>query len=117
MPPAHGFWVILAGETPTAFRARTRDVLLPTLYQLRQTQPTVSLRWFERNRMWTDPLEAREALRAARERRRSRPPGWRPGGSHKDPRERFNLTRDQKRARFKRRAARPSESIKHPKKR
>ena len=27
----HGYWVIMAGATPTSFRARTRDVLLPIL--------------------------------------------------------------------------------------
>jgi hypothetical protein len=115
MPPAHGFWVILAGDTPTSFRARTRDVLLPTLYQLRQTQPTVSLRWFERNRVWNDPDEAREALRASRNRRRPRPVGWRPGGTHEDRRARFQLTRDQKRARFKKRQGRPPKSGNRPK--
>jgi len=114
MPPAHGFWVILAGNTPTAFRARTRDVLLPTFNQLRRTQPTVSLRWFERNRVWTDPAEAREALQALRNRRRARPGGWRPGGAHEDPRARFQLTRDQKRARFKKRQSRPPKSGNRP---
>jgi hypothetical protein len=115
MPPAHGFWVILAGDTPTSFRARTREVLLPTLHQLRRTQPTVSLRWFERNRVWTDPAEAQEALRAMRNRRRAHPVGWRPGGAHEDPRARFKLTRDEKRARFKTRQRRPPKSGNSPK--
>jgi hypothetical protein len=102
--PAFKCWVIVAGKTPTAFRARTPDVLLPTLRQLQRTQPDTTLQWFERNRLWSSPLEAREAMRA---RRQMRPSGagrgrdWRPGGDHKDPRARFKLTRDQKRARFK----------------
>jgi hypothetical protein len=94
------FWVILAGPTPTSFRARSREILLPTLYQLQQTQPDVSLKWFERGRLWSSPLEAREALVAQRQQRR-KPADWRPGGAHKDPRKRFELSRDQKRARFK----------------
>lgn len=104
-------WVIVAGTTPTAFRARTREALLPTLHQLQRTQPDSALRWFERNRLWASPLEAREALRARRTFRPARVPGWRPGGDHRDPRARYELTRDQKRARFKKRlGARPPES-------
>jgi hypothetical protein len=102
--PVRGIWVILAGNTPTAFRARTREVLLPTLHQLQRTQPNVSLRWFERNRLWTSQAEARDALRARRIERPDRRSNWRPGGEHKDPRERFELSRDEKRARFKKRA-------------
>jgi hypothetical protein len=99
----HGYWVILAGNTPTSFRARTRDVLVPTFVQLQRTQPNVSLKWFERSRIWTSPAEARDALLEQRRapRRREHPPDWRPGGDHKDPRKRFELSRDQKRARFK----------------
>lgn len=99
----HGYWIILAGNTPTSFRARTRDVLVPTFVQLRRTQPDVSLKWFERSRIWNSPGEARDALFAQRQqpRRRERPPDWRPGGEHQDPRKRFELSRDQKRARFK----------------
>jgi hypothetical protein len=99
----HGYWIILAGNTPTSFRSRTRDVLVPTFVQLQRTQPSVSLKWFERSRVWTSPGEAREALLAQRQkpRRREHPPDWRPGGDHQDPRKRFELTRDQKRAKFK----------------
>ena len=103
MPAPHSFWVIVDGATPTAFRARQRDDLLPTLKQLQRTQPAVVLRWFDRGRLWESPIEAKEALKAKRGLRSGRGPGWRPGGTHSDPRERFKLTRDQKRARFKRR--------------
>jgi hypothetical protein len=104
----HGYWVIFAGAVPTSFRARTRDVLLPTLHQLQRTQPDVTLKWFERGRVWSSPLEAKEAALAARSRPRQpkRPRDWRPGGEHRDPRQRFELTRDQKRARFKARSRR-----------
>jgi hypothetical protein len=120
----HGCWVILAGNTPTSFRARAREVLVPTFVQLRRTQPDVSLKWFERGRIWTSPAEARDALLAQRQqpRRREHPPDWRPGGDHKDPRKRFELSRDQKRARFKTRQrggpggarGRPAESDQGP---
>jgi hypothetical protein len=102
-----GFWVILAGNTPTAFRAKDRDTLLPTFKQLQRTQPTVSIQWFERNRLWNSPEEARAALIARREQEGGRTREWRPGGSHEDPRAKYQLSRDQKRARFKRNARGP----------
>jgi hypothetical protein len=120
MPTPHACWVILIGAVPTSFRAKTREELLPTYRQLQRTQPGVALRWFERGRIWESPAAARGAalLAAAetREKRRSRPPSgepkrgkdWRPGGDHKDPKARFELTRDQKRAKFKRNLIRKS---------
>jgi hypothetical protein len=105
MAPRLGFWVILAGTSPTAFRAKRRDHLLTVLYQLQRTQPDVSLKWFDRGRLWESPAEAIAALKLQRTSRRTRGPGWRPGGAHKDPRERFHKTRDQKRAQWRRRAA------------
>jgi hypothetical protein len=103
MPGRHAFWVIVAGQTPTAFRARRAEDLLPTLRQLQRTQPDTVLRWFDRGRLWESPAAERDALRASRQTRRTRPPDWRPGGTHSDPRARFKQTRDQKRARFKQR--------------
>src|SRR3954451_22703997 len=105
---SHGYWVILAGATPTSFRGRDREMLLPTLHQLQRTQPDVTLKWFDRGRVWNSPLEAKEALQRRRhERKPPRSKDWRPGGEHRDPRKRFELTRDQKRARFKARRPRP----------
>lgn len=97
----HTFWLIVHGQTPTSFRARQREDILPTFNQLKRTQPDVRLMWFERGRLWTGPREAREALLARRRAPSSRPREWRPGGSHKDPRAKFERTRDEKRARFK----------------
>lgn len=118
-PHARGWWVILDGTTPTAFRARTRETLVPTLFQLQRTQPAVVLKWVERGRVWASPAEARDAAFAARPRPKkagaARPRGWRPGGQHRDPRERFSLTRDQRRARFKARRRRPVGRDKGPK--
>jgi hypothetical protein len=100
----HAYWVILVGTTPTAFRSSTRDVLVPTWRQLQRTQSDVTLRWFERGRLWESPEAARFGLRAKPPDAEKRRADWRPGGDHRDPRARFELTRDQKRARFKDRA-------------
>lgn len=116
MPGRHAYWVIVTGTDATAFRAREREDLLPTLKQLQRTQPDAVLKWFERNRLWASREEAEAAKRV---RRRPSPPrgrDWRPGGSHIDPRARYRQTRDQKRARFKRRAtAKRTESTERPK--
>ncbi len=97
----HAFWIIVDGQTPSSFRSRHREDLLPTLNQLKRTQPQVVLMWFERGRLWASPTEAREALIVRRKAPTGRPRDWRPGGDHKDPRAKYAVTRDQKRARFK----------------
>ena len=33
MPPLSGYWIIVSGVTPTAFRSRRKEDLLPTLKQ------------------------------------------------------------------------------------
>jgi len=100
MPRNFAYWVIVTGAHATAFRARSAEDLLPTLKQLQQTQPDVELKWFERGRVWASP----EAARLRRTPRRDR--AWRPGGEHADPRARFAVSRDEKRARFKKRQVR-----------
>src|SRR5262245_53296690 len=104
-------WVIVTDSAPTAFRAKTAEELQPTLKQLQRTQPDAALKWFSRGQLWESPIAATEALRAKRKARTSPANSWRPGGSHADPRAKYQLTRDQKRARFKRRrfGAEPSE--------
>ena len=105
MAKSHSFWMIIDGAVPTAFRARDREDLLPTLTQLKRTQPNVVLMWFERGRVWESPAAARSALEARRQqpRSRDRKPDWRPGGDHRDPRAKYQISRDEKRARFKKR--------------
>jgi hypothetical protein len=107
MARSHAFWVILAGAVPTAFRSPKREDLLPTLHQLQRKQPDVTLQWFDRGRLWESPEAARAALLAKRPQFPDRKSDWRPGGSHKDPRARYQLSRDEKRARFKKRLGRP----------
>lgn len=103
MPPSHSFWVILIGKTPTSFRAKAREDLVPTLRQLQRTQTDVTLRWFERGKVWESPEAAIGAAKlAATEAREKRAKEWRPGGEHRDPKARLEMTRDQKRAKFKR---------------
>ncbi|MBK9241138.1 MAG: hypothetical protein IPL75_12920 [Acidobacteria bacterium] len=70
MPPSHSFWVILIGKTPTSFRAKEREDLVPTLRQLQRTQTDVTLRWFERGKVWSRrkrPLVRPSSLRPRRE--------------------------------------------------
>jgi len=128
MATPHACWVILVGQVPTSFRAKEREDLVPTFKQLLRTQPDVMLRWFERGKVWESPEAARAAVllaaTAAREKRPRRDPSlgpprgkdWRPGGAHKDPKARYEMTRDQKRAKFKRdqRTEQPESSDKPP---
>lgn len=88
MPPRYAYWTILIDNKPTAFRARDREELLPTLAQLRRTSADVVLKWFARGRLWESPEEERDAQRRPPIREK-RGRDWRPGGLHRDPRDRF----------------------------
>jgi hypothetical protein len=88
MPPRFVFWTILIDQKPTAFRARDREDLLPALRQLSHTNKDVALKWFARGRLWNTPEEER-AARTQAPRTEKRTGEWRPGGPHRDPRERF----------------------------
>jgi hypothetical protein len=99
MPPRFAYWTILAGGLPTAFRAAERDELLPTFNRIKQTHPDAEMKYFARGKLWSSVEEARRS--AEQERRGTTPrerrgPDWRPGGAHRDPRQRF---RDAKKAR------------------
>jgi hypothetical protein len=102
MPPRYAYWTILIDDKPTAFRAREREELQPTLAQLQRKSTNVTLRWFARGKLWesreAEQADFQQQRRAALEPRdrRDRPAGaerrgsdWRPGGTHKDPRDRF----------------------------
>jgi hypothetical protein len=88
MPPRFVYWTILIDGKPTAFRARDQQDLLPTVGQLKRTNRDVVMKWFARGKLWDSPEAERAAGRPALtgERRGS---DWRPGGAHKDPRDRF----------------------------
>jgi hypothetical protein len=90
MPPRHAYWTILIDQRPTAFRAKDRDDLLPTVRQLQRTNSDVVMKWFARGRIWDSPEQAdwaRKQLKSGP--REQRDKHWRPGGDHRDPRARF----------------------------
>jgi 23S rRNA pseudouridine2605 synthase len=103
VPPRHAYWTILIDDTPTAFRAREREELQPTFVQLQRKNANVTMQWFARGKLWASREAERDdfqtqkhAESAPREPRGDRPPAaerrggdWRPGGAHKDPRDRF----------------------------
>jgi hypothetical protein len=90
MPPRFAYWTILIDQKSTAFRAREREELLPTLHQLKRKNADVAMKWFARGRLWDSPEQEQTARRAPkRPLHETRSRDWRPGGDHKDPRERF----------------------------
>jgi hypothetical protein len=103
MPPRFVYWTIIFGGQPTAFRSATRDELLPTFRQIQSKHPDAQLRYFARGKLWYSDEEARAALLRERSEQSREPRGrdWRPGGRHKDPRDRFKVPRAVKRSRFR----------------
>lgn len=89
MPPRFVYWTILVDNKATAFRARDREELLPTLNQLRRRNADVVMKWFARGRLWESPEAERAIARAPRPPEEKRGQDWRPGGQHKDSRDRF----------------------------
>jgi len=89
MPPRYAYWTILIDQKATAFRAREREELLPTFHQLKRKNTDVVMKWFARGRLWESPLEAEAAQRVPKAPLEKRGRDWRPGGEHRDPRERF----------------------------
>jgi hypothetical protein len=96
MPPRYSYWTIIAGGLPTAFRAADREDLLPTFSRIRHKHPDAQLKWFARGKLWDSP----ESARLDTERRRAKPSqeprgqggrgrDWRPGGEHRDPRQKY----------------------------
>jgi hypothetical protein len=94
MPPRYAYWTILIDGKATAFRAHDREELLPTLNQLRRKNGDVALRYFARGKLWDSPEQAEWAGKNPRSEDRGR--DWRPGGSHRDPRARFDAPKDKR---------------------
>ena len=119
MPPRFAYWTIIAGGLPTAFRTAERDELLPTFRRIQEKHPDAEMKYFARGRLWASAEEARaaaEARRAAQTRQRDsgqrnknvRGRDWRPGGDHRDPRQKFEDAKkarnlERRRRRFERR--------------
>jgi hypothetical protein len=112
MPPRHAYWTIIVDNQPTSFRAHDVEELLPTFNRLREKHPSAQLKWFERGRLWESRDAAREHGLGKGERRwtggrpsddaESGPPRdarWRPGGEHRDPRQKY---KDAKKAKWQR---------------
>jgi hypothetical protein len=89
MPPRYAYWTILIDQKPTAFRARDKEELLPTFHQLQRKNSDVVMKWFARGRLWDTPEQAQWAQRNMQRPLEKRSRDWRPGGDHKDPRDRF----------------------------
>lgn len=107
MPPRFAYWTILIDNSPTAFRARDAQELLPTLAQLKRKNENVVLKWFSGGQLWDSPEAAREARRRPKvvEKRGA---DWRPGGEHRDPRARFDKNKRPKHGPKPARAFKPS---------
>jgi hypothetical protein len=126
VPPRHAYWTIIIDDHPTSFRAHDVEELLPTFNRLREKNPTAQLKWFERGQLW----DTRDAARAqgfgqgerrwegprpdrdarARSGGASAPPNrderprdrsWRPGGEHRDPRQKYKDAKKAKWQEFK----------------
>ncbi|MSO81670.1 MAG: hypothetical protein EXQ53_00015 [Acidobacteria bacterium] len=92
MPPRFVYWTIVAGGLPTAFRATEREELLPTFKRLQAKHPDAEMKYFARGKLWASQEEAKhdfEARRTADHRPEGRGRDWRPGGEHRDPRQKF----------------------------
>ena len=111
MPPRYAYWTILVDGQATAFRAAEAEELLPTLKRLQVKQPGAVMKWFQRGRLWDSHDEAREKLAGgytvnpdgslAPPSEEHRAKGWRPGGEHRDPREKYQLAKKAKWQKFK----------------
>jgi hypothetical protein len=114
MPPRYAYWTIIAGGLPTAFRAADRDELLPTFQRIKEKHPDAEMKWFARGKLWASQDAARAADKRGGDRRgrpaadpRRGPSGppkemrnrdWRPGGDHRDPRQKFIDAKKQRNA-------------------
>jgi hypothetical protein len=94
MPPRYSYWTIIVDNLPTAFRAARREELLPTFERLYQKHPSAVMRWFSKGQLWSSPSEADGATAHHNPGGRGR--DWRPGGAHRDPRDRFKKPRDER---------------------
>lgn len=87
MPPRYAYWTILIDDRPTAFRARDKAELLPTLQQLKRTNPNALMKWFARGKLWDSPEQAQWASTHLPKQSEQRGRDWRPGGDHRDRRD------------------------------
>ncbi|HXH25028.1 MAG TPA: hypothetical protein VNI78_07245 [Vicinamibacterales bacterium] len=100
MPPRHTYWTIIAGGLPTAFRAARREDLLPTFARIHERHPDAEMKWFAQGKLWDSPEQARDARSRARGKQAAvaevRGRDWRPGGEHRDPRQKYKDAKKQR---------------------
>ena len=107
MPPRFAYWTIILDGDPTAFRAKDQAELLPTFNRMRQKNPGAMMKWFSQGTLWDSPEQARAEREKSAVRRQKPEDGrpktepaaqrpqdkrgreWRPGGEHKDPRDKY----------------------------
>jgi len=68
MPPRFAYWTIILDGTPTSFRARERDEIVPLFNQLKKKNPGALLKWFSGGKLWDSPEQAREERQLEHER-------------------------------------------------
>ena len=118
MPPRYAYWTIIAGGLPTAFRAAEREELLPTFQRIQRETPRRGdemvrarqamgiagggahraesrFRDRPRNSAFANELDGHGPKRPPREKRGR---DWRPGGEHRDPRQKFIDAKKQRNA-------------------
>jgi 23S rRNA pseudouridine2605 synthase len=61
MPPRFAYWTIILDGTPTSFRTKEREEILPLFNQLKAKNPMALLKWFSGGTLWDSPEQAREA--------------------------------------------------------
>ena len=141
MPPRHAYWTIIVDNQPTAFRAHDAEELEPTLNRLKEKHPSAVMKWFERGKLWDSrdaaraegfgrgerrwegPRPERPETPAGGETREGRPSGdgekrrdrtWRPGGEHRDPRQKYKDAKKAKWDRFKKNVRERTERKREP---
>ena len=116
MPPRFAYWTILLDGLPTAFRAVSRDELLPTFKRLQEKHSDAVMKWFSGGALWDSPEHAKEARATARAAAfHARSKDWRPGGDHRDPRQKFIDAKkarnvERRKQRFERRQQGPADA-------
>jgi len=103
VPPRFAYWTILVGGLPTAFRATDREELLPTFKRLQEKHPDAVMQWFSRGKLWESPAAAKAFFERGRVSHDDKPRArdWRPGGEHRDPRQKYIDAKKAKWTKFK----------------
>ena len=69
MPPRFAYWTIILDGTPTSFRTKEREDILPLYNQLKAKNPAALLKWFSGGRLWDSPEQAKDVRNVEKVRR------------------------------------------------